>query len=103
LYKKDFFRILNHVTYTVNLQKHQKKGTKSSYNPNKKLFGKPIRDVNVIGSPEGFGQAVQPEFNCSAFSRNETLAVGRRLFLDYFFSCYITIYITYYRQINSSL
>jgi hypothetical protein len=31
--------------------------------------------VNVIGSPEVSGQAVQPEFHCSAFSRNETLAV----------------------------
>jgi hypothetical protein len=41
----------------------KKRGTKSSYNPNKKLFDKPIRGVNVIGSPEGSVQAVQPEFN----------------------------------------
>jgi hypothetical protein len=51
----------------------KKRGTKSS----SITFDKPKSGVNVIGSPEGSGKAVQPEFHCSAFSRNETLAVSR--------------------------
>jgi len=41
------------------IKSNKKRGTKSSLI----TFDKPIIGVNVIGSPEVSGQAIQPEFN----------------------------------------
>ena len=60
--------VMSVLDTTITLQRLKQRGYESSCNSNKKLFDKSISGLKVIGS-------VQRMFDCSVFSRNETLDV----------------------------